>query len=451
MHPTEGAGCCDFTEPSLAMYSAWLGLRPENPKLHLLGSEAILFCQTTNRLFYLNTTAAFLWCCLEEGLDLRETADALSEQFGVTPEDAGKDIAACLADWQAHRFLSQPALEEASGGHAGAADPPPSSTTAVAATEIPHPSADLPVQSRPNATDSRLIAAQPEPATIISTPCESQREYQIGARRLHVRFPSSTSHALVHPVLAHLEETAPPAAPGQPSATLEIGWNGRDYTLSRNRQELEQHIPTSGLAPSVVRHALLTAYERSGCLVAIHAAAVGSSGGCLLLPGAPGSGKSTLAAALMAEDVACLTDELVLLFKDQHVQPVPVSLGLKAGSWPLLRHHYPELTTLPVHHQADGTEVRYLPPSEKGSSRWNHTTVRAIVFPQWVPVAPYALTKIGTAQTLYRIAEAGYALPGTLDASVLTQLIDWLNPIDCFTLGVRDLDTATAQIKTLLT
>jgi len=432
------------------MHSAWLGLRPENPKLHLLGSEAILFCQTTNRLFYLNTTAAYLWCCLEEGLDLRGTADALSEQFGVPLEDAAKDIAACLADWQAHGFLSQPALEEASGGDAGAADPPPRSTTAVAGTEIPHPLADLPVQSRPTVTESRPMTALPGRATAVSDRSETQRDYQIGPLRLHVRFSSSTSHALVHPVLAHLEETAPPAASGHPSATLGIGWTGSDYTLSRNGQGLEQHIPPSGLAPLVVRHALLTAYERSDCLVAIHAAAVGSSGGCLLLPGAPGSGKSTLAAALMGEGVACLTDELVLLSKDQHVQPVPVSLGLKAGSWQLLRHHYPELDTSPVHHQADGTPVRYLPPSQEGPSQWNRT-VRAIVFPQWVRVTPDPLTKIGTAQALYRIAEAGYALPGTLDASILTQLIDWLNPIDCFTLGVRDLETATSQIKALLT
>ena len=432
------------------MHSAGLGLGTGGPKLHLLDSEGILFCQVTHRLFYLNTTAAYLWCCLEEGLDLRATSDALSEQFGILPEDAAKDIAACLADWQSHGFLSQPVLDEASGDDAGTADPPPRSTTTVAGTEIPYPPANHPLQSPPVNNVNGPIPAPPKLATAVSTPCESQREYQVGTLRLHVRFPSSTSQALVHPVLAHLEKTPPAVAPGQPSATLEIGWTGSDYTLSRGGQELEQHIPPSGLAPSVVRHALLTAYERSDCLVAIHAAAVGSSGGCLLLPGAPGSGKSTLAAALMADGVPCLTDELVLLSKDQHVQPVPVSLGLKAGSWPLLRHHYPELETSTVHHQADGTPVRYLPPSQEGSWQWNDP-VRAILFPQWVPVTPDPLTKIGTAQALYRIAEAGYALPGTLDASVLTQLIDWLNPIDCFTLGVRDLETATSQIKALLT
>ncbi|MCP3888430.1 MAG: hypothetical protein GY702_06095 [Desulfobulbaceae bacterium] len=66
---------------------------------------------------------------------------------------------------------------------------------------------------------------------------------------------------------------------------------------------------------------------------AIHAAALGTKNGGILLPGKSGSGKSTLSAWLVASGCTYLTDELVVLNEDgSRIVPFTRPFSFKAGS-----------------------------------------------------------------------------------------------------------------------
>ncbi len=71
--------------------------------------------------------------------------------------------------------------------------------------------------------------------------------------------------------------------------------------------------------------------------LAIHAAALGSSAGGVLLPGTSGSGKSTLTGLLVSKGSNYLTDELVLLQgKNARMHALTRPLSIKTGSLPVL-------------------------------------------------------------------------------------------------------------------
>jgi len=66
---------------------------------------------------------------------------------------------------------------------------------------------------------------------------------------------------------------------------------------------------------------------------AIHAAAIGSEKGGVLLPGKSGSGKSTLITWLVSRGCNYLTDELVILAGDDHcIYPFTRPISIKTGS-----------------------------------------------------------------------------------------------------------------------
>ncbi len=66
---------------------------------------------------------------------------------------------------------------------------------------------------------------------------------------------------------------------------------------------------------------------------AIHAAAVGSEQGAVLLPGKSGSGKSTFTAWLLSRGCNYLTDELVMLaLEERRLYPFTRPLSIKSGS-----------------------------------------------------------------------------------------------------------------------
>ena len=80
--------------------------------------------------------------------------------------------------------------------------------------------------------------------------------------------------------------------------------------------------------------------------LAIHAAALGSAGGGILLPGKSGSGKSTFSAWLVSRGCRYLTDELVVLEGETtKIQPFTRPVSFKKGSVPVLNtfvHYSPE-------------------------------------------------------------------------------------------------------------
>ena len=55
--------------------------------LFVLDDFGLVFSETKQELYELNTTATFIWCQIEEGLTPPQLATALSETFGFSAED----------------------------------------------------------------------------------------------------------------------------------------------------------------------------------------------------------------------------------------------------------------------------------------------------------------------------------------------------------------------------
>jgi hypothetical protein len=317
----------------------------------------------------------------------------------------------------------------------------------------PTVSSDIPSDaSSPNAASQpapRATNTHPESAP--AEPSESEwRHYLLGELSFRIQYPLATVKTRIHPVLAHLE-TTPAAVTTGMQIEIDIHEEEGLFQLHCGNEKSGQLITDRELVPQIYQLILIKAYESSGCLAGLHAGAVSIDGRCLLFPATPGSGKSTLVAALMSAGATYLTDELVLLMPDSALRPLPISLGLKKGSWPLFTPSHPELDRLPVHVQADGTKVRYLSPTSTAPQvDTPGTHLHALIFPRYAAGSQTQLTPISTAKAFYRLAAAGYAVPGDLTPEVVTALLDWISCQECYELQVGDLDHAVSTVKELL-
>ncbi len=116
---------------------------------------------------------------------------------------------------------------------------------------------------------------------------------------------------------------------------LIIAEKGRDMSLCRDDMQLYKGISQHGLAYALINEIIFQCIQDNSTGHALHAAAVQTEVGTVLLPGGSGSGKSTLAAWLALCGFIYLTDELVVLSKDgRHIHPFirPVSLRQAGAS-----------------------------------------------------------------------------------------------------------------------
>jgi hypothetical protein len=68
----------------------------------------------------------------------------------------------------------------------------------------------------------------------------------------------------------------------------------------------------------------------------------------------------------------------------------------------------------------------------------------------FAPNAKTTLTRLGAAESLYRLAEAGYAVPGRLEQHVVEELIGWISALACYALVLNDLERAVSLLRDLL-
>jgi hypothetical protein len=269
--------------------------------------------------------------------------------------------------------------------------------------------------------------------------------------QFRIRYPSRETETLIHPLFAHLEMRS-----GTCQRALEVIFDiveiADGYLVLKDGIAVSDCTHLLELGPIIQREALLTAYEHTDCLMAVHSAAVCSSTSkCVLLPGAKGSGKSTLTAALIGSGFTYLTDELNLLMSDKRlIRPATVSLGLKRGSWPILAPTYRVLGKLPKYIQEGNREVRYLPPRRGLVPRQETYPVECVIFPRYEAGATTSLEKLSPVEAIYRVTQAGYAVPGCLDSDRVEDLIDWIAQLNCYALRMGDLNAAVREIKALV-
>jgi hypothetical protein len=383
-----------------------------------LDDGLVLFSEHHRRLYHLNPSAAYIWCCQEDGLAPDAIARDLAQTFGVGLDQARHDVHAALSQWRALRSHDRGPSHE--------------------------PGGDTPKPPQRAKDAGPLGAASPVPG---AEPLLTQ-VYGLIDTRFRLRYACSEALQRVVPNLEHLR-----ADPG-PGWDMDLEIQAREGTflLLKDGRCAGQCDTVQGLTPLAHGVILMSALQARRCVFVFHAAALAMDAEAVLLPGAPGSGKSTLAAALMNSGLSYCTDELVVLDdEDGRVHPAPVSIGLKEGAWEVLAPYDPRIRDLPIHLRTDGRSIRYLPPRREAlpAGHKQRYGVRAIVFPSYQEGRETTHRRLGPGEALCRLTQAGYDATETLDPTRVGWLVDWIEHRDCFALSYSKLPEAVERIRGL--
>lgn len=388
----------------------------DDVRLFLLNDAGIVFSESAQKLFALNTSATFIWCCLEEGHGSSETAGKLQETFGISGQDAQGYVSASLADWRDLGFL------------AGATNGKQAVSSACDDADAIDAVVDLPPYVEPAVS--------------------SERYYRLLKTCIRVRFTSPVQEEWVHAVLAHLEVAATP----EPDTTVDVVEAGEEQFVYHDGVPFVRCAGIDHLAPCIKCLVWQFTVNNYSFFLDIHAAVVGNGEKCFLFPGAPRSGKSSLTAALARAGFQYFSDEVALLEEATlNVRPVPLGLCVKSTGWDLLAPLYPQLSDLRIHHRGDGKKVRYLPPPATATATApdEGCPVGFIVFPKYSPDVRTSLLPIDKVTALHRLMEDCVVVPEDLDADKVAALVEWIKSVDCYEMPISSLNEAVELVRGL--
>jgi len=377
--------------------------------LHFLGDDGALFDAAAQRLYAINTTATYIWCCLEEELSPARIAERLNSAFGLARSEASSYVNDIIARWRELRLVSD--------SHACYELPP---ENAKARSAPFHP----PRKSRPRARAA------------------AEREIRLLDTNFRIRFFSESLLTTTAPFLSALAA----AQRAEDSVVLDLVLERENYALYADSRRVGHADRLEQVVPMLKASLASLMLDRSEDFCAIHAAAVARDGRCILLPGPAGSGKSTIAAAMVGAGMGLLGDEAVVLARESLcARPVPFPICLKSGSWELLARQFPELARLPLHDRLDGKRVRYLmlPEERICTDPSAQYSVRAVVFPNRRPGAAAALHQLARTEALGRLFKFFYPVAEGLDAAKVERLLGWITVVDCYELQFSSLEDAT--------
>jgi hypothetical protein len=377
----------------------------------VLDEETLLFDSRTRRIFRLNTTASAIWQGIVSGLSTPEIASVLSQQTKSRPEYIAAEISRLVAEWQQCGFF------KARESNVFDWQPPD------------------------DQMETKILLKEGETVQDNHASCPTLT-FKIIDTTFALKVPTQDTLTLVEPLLKHL------LIPRLNSYLVQLAVvkTNLRYLLLQNGAPVDWCASSEGIAPMVHANALISAYDRAtDYVIGVHAAAMAVKGLNIVLPALSGSGKSTLTAALAGAGHQYLADDLVLLTeRPVCMRPVPVAIGLKAGSWPVLESRLPQVSDLTTHQRADNKLVRYfVPPSDDLSDLdFQPMPVHAFIFPRYEKNEDPVLQGIGRCEALYRIAEAGYDTRNGLTIDIVEQLVDWISLTPCFELHYDNLDQA---------
>ena len=383
---------------------------------HIFENELLIFSEGSQTLYSFNHSAAFIWCCCEDGMTLHEIAEAVSGTYGVGIDQALLDAQQLIREWISLQLIDDGTVHR-----------------------------EVPVAAKiecASGTDSCLSG--------VYTPNElpSTFKFKLGGIGFLLRFSHEEHKRRVAPIFAHLEssdDTVP--------ITIDIVEADNRYLIIRQNVLVGHCSRPEQIAPIVGYEVATSTYRKADFLIAIHAAAVGSEAGCAVFPGKCGAGKTTLMAALIKEGFRCFGDEVTILDRVTHrIIPVPVSLRVKEGSWDIVSSMFPEFRTLATHILKDGMKLRYLVPP-KGSfavNIENTGTVRYLVFPFYTPECETSISPLDRIEALRRLQQSGYAISDAWDRSKVEDLLTWIKNVDCYEMRVNSLPQAVCLVRRLL-
>jgi hypothetical protein len=398
---------------------------PGDSRLFFIDAEGVVFRETGQRIYGLNTFATFLWSCLETDPAIPNAIHEIVEQLGLDEQTASDYTHLALKQWGSIGLLND------------------------------QPEAPKTITEVQKYTD----------VTGIAPLGRHTADYQMNVRLLEcpvsIFFDEQAPLPAVRAVIGHLEvagtagldSTVESISPDV-HATIHVCRRGNNYSVYRNREPVARFDDASAIAPTVKSILLQEAIDHFDYLFYFHTGVLSNGDALVLLPGAQGAGKSTLTTGLMQAGLEYFSDEVALLSQDSKgIRPVPIALCSKQAAWETLAPLFEGFNELPVHLRLDGKTVRYMPPpvdlTDPDYDR--PLPVRHIVFPSYNSDTTTELKPLGRVAALERLMEECLAIKKTLNPEAVAWLVEWIEGIECYELPNSSLEEAVDAVKGLVT
>ncbi|MCP4298654.1 MAG: PqqD family peptide modification chaperone [Proteobacteria bacterium] len=370
-----------------------------------IDDELLLFSEQDKTLHCLNTIGALIYLDLMEGLSVEQIIRRIIKQYNIPYEVAEADVIRIKDELSS---LSE-------------------------STKKSYPNPPQQNYSQPLSADHKRDF-------------ETQLSYGLLDAKILIRCSKKEFADQIVSIIGHLKIEASPSY----DIVLDIIDDGDQCFVAHNNIIINAAASLEHLAPVVIYEFTRLAYQSTDYLLAVHSAVVGDDHYCMMLPGLSGSGKSTLTAALIASGFYYYTDETAILKPKTHlVIPVPISIGIKTNSWPVLKPFYPQLEHLTVHAGVEERRVRYIPPKPElipGKLK-NGKPVKAIFFPNYVAESETVVTPLSRVEGLKLLTDSGYETKDNLNTNKVSELVDWIASVECYHLQYSSLDEVIVQIR----
>jgi hypothetical protein len=352
----------------------------------------------TGRLFQLNHTAALVWRSLQAG-KLKETiVDDLARVHEADPNTVWRDLEAFVDALQIAGLFGSREIVEGRNG----------------------------IEARPPRGAPALDAV-----------------YRVGEVAVRVIcYPEEVAAAL-----APLAAPALVPDPAVVEARLAMFPDDGAYMLTRNELVVEK-LDTAPAARWALVRELVSTSRRGSCLALLHAGAIVTRAGCLLICGESGAGKSTLLAGLVHAGFKFCADDLVPLQEGTgRVWPVRLAISIKKDSWPLVAPLFREFAGAPIVRFGDRT-MRHLWPDERAlAMSATGYPVAAVLFPRYTEDVSTMLSRIDPVRSLTLLGEGGSLLPST-DRG-LAEFLAWWSALHVYELSYSRLREAIREVSSL--
>lgn len=240
----------------------------------------------------------------------------------------------------------------------------------------------------------------------------------------------------------YLQELFPLAVvPGEPSKDILINVHvdGGRFPVVHEGKTLDTGLTLSDTALKCLREVNGVIGREVPYTIIFHASAVARNGKGILFPALGGSGKTTLSAYLMAQGFEFLNDDAVpLCSQSARLQPIPLSLSIKQGSWSVLDTWFPALTSSRIY-GAVGHQIRYLAPVEKYVCR-QPVECAMVVLPVYsLQATRLVCEQVSTREAFEHIIRSGCILDQPVAFAQIAALVDWLKALPVYRVTYRDM------------
>ena len=378
-----------------------------------IDNELILFNNNSKQLALLNHTASEVWNLHEKEFKLDGIIEQISNSYGISKNDIASDVKLILDEWLSLGFIG----------------------------------------------DIENYYELSEEDNLFYPICNSTLELD-KLSLLHCKtfkyldssfsfYTSDTEiNDIVLQIISHMEEVEV----SSDTHVISVVKVENKYEVVKSDKVIAICNSLKEIAPIINALILNTGYQEVNSLSVFHAGAVYDGKGLVLLSGSPGSGKSTMVTALMCNGMSVFTDEVSVLTNEKKIRPAPGCIGLKEGSWDVIKYYLPKIVDLPIHLRQDKKTVKYLQPEFLPNSTQLQygEPVATIIFPVYSQKCQTKIKKISSAEALVRLTKSGYYTKQTLNTNTVAELIAWVHDVPTYELQINNLEEAVELVSELL-